>query len=562
MRAARLLRRAAGRLLPGPILRGVHDTRSRARAVAQAEGLASKLRVAAMGGQSLLMSELSRPSAGSAVEVRVSDLDDATVALRPRSRDLKAFELVFDEGLHLPPSEVDGPLARIAVFGANIGLPLADLAVRYPSARLLGVEPDPDNAELARANLAGLGDRATIVESAVWHCDAELVVNWTQDAWGLDLAESGEEGAQTVTAVDAARLLREFCGDDPVDYLLVNIESAWYELLRHGDWTRGVTCIKIEIQDHYDEAVPLLESLGFRARIEYLDWGAFAIGVRPELKPRAVGRVSPYVERARSSARWRREAARDRAAQARALGERQVIARSTRRTVPTSRILCYHTVGMPSLGVNDVSLRRLERQLETAMDAGYRFVPAAELAADPLPATPGEDLRLAITFDDGFRSILTTVEPLLRGLDIPWTAFVVSGFADGTKGHDDFLHWREIEQLAAGGVTIASHSVTHPNFRELPPGRIVAELAESRTALRANLGIDTTGFAIPFGQSGNWTPAAQAAAESLGYRTVYAQSVERRPAGTVPRTFVTKFDDDRIFRAALAGAFDRWEEWF
>ena len=212
------------------------------------------------------------------------------------------------------------------------------------------------------------------------------------------------------------------------------------------------------------------------------------------------------------------------------------------------------------MGVNDVSLRRLERQLVTAMDAGYRFVPAAELAA--LPDPPGDDLRLAITFDDGFRSILTTVEPLLRGLDIPWTAFVVSGFADGRKGHDDFLDWREIEGLAERGVTIASHSVTHPNFRLLSGDQVVAELEESRAALLKNLGIDTREFAIPFGQSGNWTRTAQAAAEAAGYSTVYAQSVERRPDGTVPRTFVTKFDDDRIFRAALAGAFDRWEEWF
>jgi len=30
----------------------------------------------------------------------------------------------------------------------------------------------------------------------------------------------------------------------------------------------------------------------------------------------------------------------------------------------------------------------------------------------------------------------------------------------------------------------------------------------------------------------------------------------------VPRTFVTSWDNDRIFRAALRGSFDRWEEWF
>ncbi|MGI5125249.1 polysaccharide deacetylase family protein [Pseudonocardia sp. CA-107938] len=268
------------------------------------------------------------------------------------------------------------------------------------------------------------------------------------------------------------------------------------------------------------------------------------------------------VERARKSAQWRIEAAWDRASQVRAFAERQAIARTTKKTTPTSRILCYHTVGMPKMGINDVSLRRMEAQLAAAKDAGYRFVPARELADVDQAVPVAGDMRLALTFDDGFRSILTTVAPLLRDLDIPWTAFVVSGFADGRKGHEDFLDWAEIEKLAGDGVTIASHSVTHPNFSTLTPRQIVDEIQQSRIALRERIGIETTEFAIPFGQSGNWPVEAQSAAIEAGYDTVYAQSVERRSPGTVARTFVTKFDDDRIFRAALAGAFDRWEEWF
>jgi peptidoglycan/xylan/chitin deacetylase (PgdA/CDA1 family) len=267
-------------------------------------------------------------------------------------------------------------------------------------------------------------------------------------------------------------------------------------------------------------------------------------------------------DRARASLAWRTEAAWDKASQVRAAAERQTIARTTKLRTPTSRILCYHTVGMPKMGINDISLQRIERQLAAAKDAGYRFVPARELADVDQAVPVAGDMRLALTFDDGFRSILTTVAPLLRSLDIPWTAFVVSGFADGDKGYDDFLDWAEIEKLAGDGVTIASHSVTHPNFTTLTQAQVVDEIQRSRTALRERIGIETTEFAIPFGQSGNWPAFAQAAALEAGYDTIYAQSVQRRSPGTIARTFVTKFDDDRIFAAALAGAFDRWEEWF
>ncbi len=54
---------------------------------------------------------------------------------------------------------------------------------------------------------------------------------------------------------------------------------------------------------------------------------------------------------------------------------------------------------------------------------------------------------------------------------------------------------------------------------------------------------------------------AQQAARDAGYETIYAQAEETRPEGTVARTFVTKYDGDRIFKALLAGKYDRWEEW-
>jgi len=80
--------------------------------------------------------------------------------------------------------------------------------------------------------------------------------------------------------------------------------------------------------------------------------------------------------------------------------------------------------------------------------------------------------------------------------------------------------------------------------------------------LRQMLGIEAYEFAIPMGQSGNWTPAAAAAATEAGYTRVYAQCVNTRPAGTIPRNFITRIDRPLLFRAVLAGAYDNWEEWY
>jgi hypothetical protein len=87
------------------------------------------------------------------------------------------------------------------------------------------------------------------------------------------------------------------------------------------------------------------------------------------------------------------------------------------------------------------------------------------------------------------------------------------------------------------------------------------ELARSRRAIEDRLGFAPTTFAIPWGQAASWSAAATAAAREVGYTTIYAQVEELRPARTVARTFVTRWDRERVFRAMLEGAFDRWEEW-
>ena len=242
----------------------------------------SRPRMASLVASTLLAPEARRPSARSARPVRVPDHDGA-LYLRPRSRDVLALQFVFTEGHHLPPAELDGPVERIAVFGANIGLPMADLADRYPGARLLGIEPDADNVRLARANLAGIADRASVVEAAVWHTAGTLSLGWETDAWGLSVspAEEGDGVETVVEAVAAADVVDGFADDGPIDYLLVNIEGGWYDLLAHdAGWARSVRCIKVEIQDRSDEAVALLEGLGFDTEIERLPWGAFVTGIR------------------------------------------------------------------------------------------------------------------------------------------------------------------------------------------------------------------------------------------------------------------------------------------
>ncbi|GAB4334455.1 MAG: polysaccharide deacetylase family protein [Dehalococcoidia bacterium] len=238
--------------------------------------------------------------------------------------------------------------------------------------------------------------------------------------------------------------------------------------------------------------------------------------------------------------------------------ERTLLSFTGSRRPPRPRILCYHSVGTPEWGVNDVSPAQFRSHIEVALAEGYTFAPAAEVARRRAGAPV-----LAITFDDGLASVAQAAAPILAEYGIPWSIYIVSSWADGQ--HPEFsplsLTWHGIERLAAAGATIGSHSATHPNFAALSRDQALAELVESRELIHARTGIEPREFAIPFGQSGDWDGDLSVLARRAGYDLVYAQSEARRPPGTVPRTFITRFDGVRTFRAALRGAFDRWEEW-
>lgn len=237
--------------------------------------------------------------------------------------------------------------------------------------------------------------------------------------------------------------------------------------------------------------------------------------------------------------------------------DRLLLASRPGRTTKAGRILCYHSVGTPAWGVNDVRPQRFRRQLEAALEAGFTFVAAAQIAR-----TGGTADQLALTFDDGLMSVATQAAPVLAELHIPWTLFVVSDWLDGRHPFAPglLMTWHDVERVAYGGAEIGSHSVSHGDFSRMSAERITSELSESREAIAAHLGIRTTAFAIPNGRQRDWPQSAANSATAAGYETIYAACEDRRAPGTVGRTMITSWDGQRLFRAALRGAFDGWEE--
>jgi FkbM family methyltransferase len=141
--------------------------------------------------------------------------------------------------------------------GANVGYASVYLLERFPNARVIAVEPAPDNADVCAKNLAPYGARATLLQAAIWpHCaQLRLVRGEFGDGreWSTQVREVPGAEEATVRAVDIPSLMRQH-GITHIDLLKVDIEGGEVPLFndeRCRDWLGHVSNIAIEL--HGDE---------------------------------------------------------------------------------------------------------------------------------------------------------------------------------------------------------------------------------------------------------------------------------------------------------------------
>jgi FkbM family methyltransferase len=220
------------------------------------------------------------------VELSIAELSGRPVVVREGTADVDTVWDTFIHRYHLPPARVQRRGMHVVWdLGANIGLTMADMAQRWPEARVVGVEMDSANAELGRSNFHPWSDRGELIEAAVWPEDGEgWYHRWPggTSAYHLHEPTPGEEPQGPVVPTLSLDTLLERSGGGPVAFVKMDVEGAERELLRRNtDWAGQVGCIKVEVHGDYsaDDCIADLERLGFAARRDRRHGGA-VIGVR------------------------------------------------------------------------------------------------------------------------------------------------------------------------------------------------------------------------------------------------------------------------------------------
>ncbi len=183
------------------------------------------------------------------VPLRVSELQGETIWCRSGLADLGVVYDTFAGRYHLPPEEAQ-PVRTILDLGANIGLTATHVAALYPEARILAVELDRANCELARRNTARFRERVEVLHGAVWHEPGEVRYGGLRES-GYAIGEAG--GVERRAPALTVGQLIDRLGVDEVDYVKMDIEGAEREVLADGTaWLGRVRTIKVEV--HPDKA--------------------------------------------------------------------------------------------------------------------------------------------------------------------------------------------------------------------------------------------------------------------------------------------------------------------
>jgi len=88
---------------------------------------------------------------------------------------------------------------------------------------------------------------------------------------------------------------------------------------------------------------------------------------------------------------------------------------------------------------------------------------------------PIPDRLVVLTFDDGTKSDIDYVAPLLKRYGFGASFYVTDGLRD-IKGEDDSLTWDDIRKLNDMGFEIGNHTETHPDVTTLSRQQFVTEL--------------------------------------------------------------------------------------
>lgn len=172
-------------------------------------------------------------------------------------------------------------------------------------------------------------------------------------------------------------------------------------------------------------------------------------------------------------------------------------------------VLLYHSVSdtpADAMAQYAVTPGLFRSHLDRLAELGMQVLTLGQVADHLRTRTPLPGGAVCLTFDDGLEDFGVHAWPELRQRGMPATLYTVAGYIGGhsdwlpdAAGRLPMLSGPRLRDLAADGVEMGAHSMTHPQLDLVSPDRARREIADSKDALEQLLGSPVTTFAYPHG---------------------------------------------------------------
>lgn len=177
----------------------------------------------------------------------------APLTLRPRDGDLAIlYEIFVSQAYEIPSTSLDPAGVTVIVdAGANIGLASLFFAARYPNARILAVEPNPENFALLEANTAHVRRIVPIQACVTPEPDQQVYIatSGRGSHFHMTTAERGTAvpGMSIEQLADSHNVSR-------IDLLKMDVEGAEQAIFAKSGFLARVGTIVAELHGNYDLA--------------------------------------------------------------------------------------------------------------------------------------------------------------------------------------------------------------------------------------------------------------------------------------------------------------------
>jgi len=164
-------------------------------------------------------------------------------------------------------------------------------------------------------------------------------------------------------------------------------------------------------------------------------------------------------------------------------------------------VLSYHSIGEDNSYIS-LSTQIFEKQIIFLKKLGYVSINFNEIDQN-------KKNQIIITFDDGYKDILTNALPILKRHNFKATCFFITNLIGKNNQWDEkkknfkiknIMNDDDIKKWIYSGMGVQSHSHNHFDLTKLSNNDIIKELEISKNYFKDKFNIESDVFCYPFGK--------------------------------------------------------------